>query len=113
MGAALVGAAVELAGFRVEFRRPDEAATAALLRAKPAHVLIDATDADVVVDDAVLGPAMMTGARLWLFGTDAAVQPLRGTLERYAARVITIPGDIERVREILTRRPSPTPVRSR
>jgi hypothetical protein len=108
LGAALVGAAVELAGFRVEFLVPHETVHAALGRVRPAHVLVDASD-PAARDESVWGPAMMTGARLYLFGGPASIAERRLDVDRYRARTITMPGDAARLKEILTRRPSPVP----
>ena len=106
LGGALVGAAAELAGFRAEFTHPKEQLRTALSRLKPSHILIDCDD-PTSQDETALGPALMTGARLFFFGTAAKTDALRVVAERYRVSIIVFPGDIDRLQEILTRRPSP------
>jgi hypothetical protein len=106
LGGALLGAATELAGFRAEFTRPNESLRAALARVKASHVLIDCDDPNSR-DEAALGPALMTGARLFFFGTARKTEALGAIATRYQVRLIVLPGDIDRLHDILTRRPSP------
>jgi hypothetical protein len=108
LGGALVGAATELAGFRAEFARRNEPLRAALSRLKASHVLIDCDD-PTSQDESALGPALMTGARLFFFGTASKTEALRAVAARYHVRAIVLPGDIDRLQEILARRPSPVP----
>jgi hypothetical protein len=107
LAGALLGAAVEVAGFRAEFARPDEALRASLARVKPSHVLIDCDDQNAR-DESALGRALMTGARLFFFGTARKTNDLAAVASRYQARVVALPDDIDRLHDILTRRPSPT-----
>jgi hypothetical protein len=107
LAAALVGAAAEVAGFRAEFAHADETPRAALVRVRPSHVLLDCDDPDMR-EDAALGPALMTGARLFFFGSARGAADVRLVAARHHVRLIVLPDDIHRLREILTRRPSPT-----
>ena len=107
LAGALLGAAVEVAGFRAEFARPDESLRASLTRVKPSHVLIDCDDQNSR-HEAALGRALMTGARLFFFGSARATNDLAAVASRYQARLVALPGDIDRLHDILTRRPSPT-----
>lgn len=107
LAAALVAAAAELAGFRPEFAHAGETLRATLLRVRPSHVLLDCDDPDLR-DAAVLGPALMTGARLFYYGSAHGVADVRLFAARHQVRLIVLPDDIHRLREILTRRPSPT-----
>jgi hypothetical protein len=111
MAAALVGAAVELAGLRAEFARSGETLKDALARIRASHVLIDCDD-PLARDETMLGPALMTGARLFYFGAATRVNAERDLAARFQARLIALPDDVERLRDILTRRPSPTRERS-
>lgn len=106
LGAALVGAATELAGFRAEFTRSNEPLRSALSRLKATHILIDCDD-PTSQDESALGPALMTGARLFFFGAASKTETLHAVAARFQVRLIVLPGDIERLQEILTRRPSP------
>ena len=106
LGGALVGAAAELSGFRAEFPRPGEPLRSALSRLKASHILIDCDD-PTSRDESALGPALMTGARLFFFGVASKTEALKDVAARYQVRAIVLPGDIERLQEILTRRPSP------
>jgi hypothetical protein len=108
LGAALVGAAVELAGFRPTFALADESIRVALLRVRPSHVLMDCADAEFR-DEAALGPALMTGARLFFFGREARSADVKALAIRYQVRIIVLPTDVDRLHEILSRRPSPIP----
>jgi hypothetical protein len=100
LAGALIGAAVELLGLSPAFPHPAEGAAAALRRNRVTHVLIDCSDA-CVTDESVLGPAMMTGARLFLFGTDGALHVRHPAVARYQLRLISIPADLDRLAEIL------------
>jgi hypothetical protein len=108
LAAALLGGAVERAGFRAAFPQEGEALGAALMRVKATHVLLDAADL-TSRDDAVIGPALMTGARLFFFGGVRAADDVREFAAKHHARLIVLPDDINGLREILTRRPSPKP----
>jgi hypothetical protein len=64
--AALLGAAVELAGQLPLFPQPSEGGRAALIRLRPRVVLVDC-DHDEACSEEFIGPALMTGARVQLF----------------------------------------------
>ena len=66
LAAALLGAAIELAGFAPHFPHSNESARVALLRARPRLVVIDC-DHEEGCSDAFIGPALMTGSRVLLF----------------------------------------------
>jgi hypothetical protein len=106
LAGALIGAAVEVAGFRAEFARPDESLRASLARVNPSHVLIDCDDPNSR-DESALGPALMTGARLFFFGNARKTADLGAVASRYQARLVVLPDDVDRLHDILTRRPSP------
>src|SRR5438046_103809 len=110
--AALIGAAVELAGFRAAFPQAGEELRGALMRVRPTHVLLDGADA-MTHDGSVTGPALMTGARIFVYGTVRSADALQFIAKRYQARVILLPDDLSRLAEILTRRPSPVTERAR
>ena len=102
--AALIGAAVELVGFRAAFPRPDESPLDALIRLRAAYVLIDCEDPSAS-DEALLGRGLMRGARLFLFGSADQLAPLRTRAARFNAELIELPRDIALLHDILSRRP--------
>jgi hypothetical protein len=104
--AALIGAAVELVGFRAAFPRTDESPLSALRRLRAAYVLVDCKDPGAH-DETLLGRGLMRGARLFLFGTAERLAPFRSRAARYQAELIEFPRDIAALHEILSRRPQP------
>ena len=66
LAAALLGAAVDLAGHAPRFPLSDESARAALRRIRPRLVLVDCDHEDGC-SEAFIGPAIMTGSRVLLF----------------------------------------------
>lgn len=106
LAGALIGAAVELIGHRIEFVRPGESAREALRRVRPAMLLLDCDDPNAA-DEALLGPAMMMGARIFLFGDTARTQLLQPVAIRYRLGVIVFPRDVEHLAEILASVASP------
>ena len=107
LAGALVGAAVELAGFRAEFPGASESLKTAVRRVRPSHVLVSCDDPHAR-DEAELGPTIMTGARLFFFGTTKSTEPVRAIAERFGARVLVLPRDTAELQELLNCRPSPT-----
>lgn len=66
LAAALIGAAVELAGHQPHFPGFHEAARTALRRVRPRLVIVDCDHNDACAESFV-GPAFMTGAQVLLF----------------------------------------------
>ena len=91
--AALLGAAVSLAGPEPVFCRDEETPHQALARLRPAMLLVDLDD-PAATDDALLGPALMRGTRVFFFGSDARVRDTRH-LARFDAAVILLPRDTD------------------
>ncbi len=98
--AALLGAAVELTGYRAAFPRANESEIDALRRIRPALALIDA-DHQVATDEALLGRALMTAVRVLFFGRAPRLDSLRTLATRYEAGVIVLPDDVSRLEQIL------------
>ena len=65
-------------------------------------MLVDAADA-LLDDVSVMGPAMMTGAQVILFGAAQRVRDLAILADRYGVRVVTLPDDVERLPALLGR----------
>jgi hypothetical protein len=110
--AALVGAAVELIGYRAAFPRANESGAETVRRTRPAFVLLDCDDL-TSVDDAFLGRTLMTGARLFVFGSEAGVEAHAALAVRYGMASIVFPRDVDALHSILSRRRSPQDVRAR
>ncbi len=92
LAAALLGAAVELAGHVPHFSRQGEPARAALLRVRPRLVLIDCDHEDSCTDEFV-GPALMTGGKVLLFRSQRTVDGRKEFADRLSLRVIDMPLD--------------------
>jgi hypothetical protein len=103
LAAALLGAAVELAGHQPHFQESHERARDALRRVRPRLVVVDCNH-DHACADAFVGPALMTGAQVLLF--DSSRQGDRGVTvaRRLGLDVVHLPEDqevlVRRLREI-------------
>jgi DNA-binding response OmpR family regulator len=92
LAAALLGAAVELAGHVPHFARQGEPARTALLRVRPRLVLIDC-DHDESCTDEFVGPALMTRGKILLFRSRRSEHDRSAFAERLSLRVIDMPLD--------------------
>lgn len=92
LAAALLGAAVELAGHVPHFTRQAEPARSALLRVRPALVLIDCDHAESCSDEFV-GPTIMTGGNVLLFRSRRTERDVSEFAERLSLRVVDMPLD--------------------
>jgi hypothetical protein len=101
LGAALLGAATELSGFRVAYLADPEGPADGIRRVKPIVVLVDATDA-IASDPAALGPALMTGAAVVFYGTASRLRDIRLVVAAAHAETITLPDELDRLPGILT-----------
>lgn len=90
LAAALLGAAVELAGHAPVFAAPAEGARSALLRLRPHVVLIDC-DHDDACSDAFVGPALMVGARVHFLRSPRSRRDVGDTARRLGISVIDLP----------------------
>jgi hypothetical protein len=101
LGAALIGAATELAGFRVAYLMDEEAILDGVRRTKPLLVLVDATHA-IAADAASLGPALMTGASVVFFGRADRLRDTRIVAAVAHAETIALPEELDRLPGLLT-----------
>jgi hypothetical protein len=90
--AALIGAAVELAGASPVFPSPVEQPRDALLRLRPAMVFIDCDD-DRACAENFLGPVMMTGANVVVFRSRRSRRDVVQLVNRLGVRTISLPED--------------------
>jgi DNA-binding response OmpR family regulator len=100
LAAALLGAAVELAGHLPHFARQGELARAALLRVRPKLVLIDCDHEESCTDEFV-GPALMTGGKVLLFRSRRSETDRQEFAERLSLRVLDMPLDHRELTKIL------------
>jgi hypothetical protein len=92
LAAALVGAAIELAGHAPRFPHAEEAPRSALLRVRPRLVIIDCDHADAC-SDSFIGPALMTGSRVLLFRSHRTERDASALSTRLGLRVAEMPMD--------------------
>ncbi len=100
LAAALLGAAVELVGFQPAFPTDAEPPRDALLRVRPGVVLVDC-DHERACGPSFFGPALMTGARIVLFGSRRSRRDAAGVADRFSLRSVTLPADLAAIAELL------------
>lgn len=97
VAAALIGASVELAGLEPAFAADGERLRDAIRRLRPAVVLADCDREDGTAE-AVVGPALMTGARVALYCSATALHAIdrsRAVAERYDLPFFSLPADTD------------------
>jgi len=99
LAAALLGAAVELAGHQPHFPETNEVAREALRRVRPRLVVVDCDHKDACAESFV-GPALMTGAQLLLFDSRRHGDGGLNAARRLGLDVVHLPDD----HEVLVRR---------
>ena len=102
LAAALLGAAIELAGLAPRFPQSEEAARAALLRVRPRLVVIDCDHVEGC-SDAFIGPALMTGSRVLLFRSRRTRRDVTDLTGRLGLPVMDIPMEHESLARVLHR----------
>lgn len=90
LAAALLGAAVELAGHIPHFVRAGERTRAALMRMRPRLVLVDCDHTEGCSDEFV-GPAIMTGSRVILFRSSRSTRDQNEFSQRLGLRILDMP----------------------
>lgn len=100
LAAALLAAAVELAGHAPQFAQKDESARDALRRARPHLILIDCDHAEGCTDE-FIGPALMMKAQVLLFRSRQSQRNVEQFAERLHVRVIELPVDYDALSSIL------------
>jgi hypothetical protein len=100
LAAALLGAAVELAGHIPHFKRNDESSRAVLLRVRPRLALIDC-DHEESCSDEFVGPAIMTGARILLFRSARTTRDMHEFADRLSLRIVDMPAEHLQLTSIL------------
>jgi len=100
LSGALLGAAVELAGYVPVFPREGEGAREALRRAKPCVVLVDC-DSEDACGEAFFGPAMMMGATIAVFTSTRSRHVLEPIADEYAVQVLDLPIEFADLKSLL------------
>jgi hypothetical protein len=90
LAAALLGAAIELAGLAPRFAHFAEPPRDALLRVRPRLVLIDCYHEDAC-SEAFVGPALMTGSQVLLFRSRRTRRDVADMAERLGVRTVEMP----------------------
>ena len=93
LAAALIGAAVELAGFQAEFPDEDEPPREAVLRLRPRVALVDCDHEDACTES-FFGPALMIGARVAVFSSKRSHRALQPIAATFNVRLFTLPVDV-------------------
>ena len=92
LAAALIGAAVELSGYPPVFQSEGESPLDAMMRVRPAAVLVDCDHEDACTE-AFFGPAMMVGARVAVFSSKASIRTLQPIAAEFDVRLFALPID--------------------
>ena len=100
LAAALVGAAIELAGHAPRFPQSDEAPRSALRRIRPRLVIIDCDHEDAC-SDSFIGPALMTGSRVLLIRSRRTRRDASELSGRLGLRVLEMPMEHEPLTRLL------------
>jgi hypothetical protein len=100
LAAALIGAAIELAGFAPRFPDSDEPPRAALLRVRPRLVVVDC-DHENACSDGFIGPAIMTGSRVLLFRSRRTRRDVSDLTKRLGVQVMEMPIEHEPLTQLL------------
>jgi hypothetical protein len=100
LAAALLGAAIELAGRVPHFPQANEPARGALLRVRPRLVVIDCDHEDAC-SDAFVGPALMTGSQLLLVRSSRTQRDIGDLAERIGVTVLELPVEQETLTRVL------------
>jgi hypothetical protein len=98
--AALIGAAVELAGYGPIFPLDGEAPRDAVMRVRPAAALVDCDHAEACTE-ALFGPAMMVGARVAVFSSKRSVRVLQPIAAEFDVRYFSLPVDFVQLSTLL------------
>lgn len=90
LAAALLGAAIELAGLAPRFAQSTETPRNALMRVRPRLVLIDC-DHEEACAEGFVGPALMTGSQVVLFRSRRTRRDVSEMAVRLGVRTVEMP----------------------
>jgi len=100
LAAALLGAAIELAGLAPRFPQSAESPRNALLRVRPRLVLIDCDHEDACTE-AFVGPALMTGSQVLLFRSRRTRRDVSEMVDRLGLRTVDMPREHQSLTSLL------------
>lgn len=100
LAAALLAAAVELAGHSPHFAQKGESARDALRRVRPRLLLIDC-DHEESCSDELIGPALMMQAVALIFSSQRSQRDMRLFADRLGVRMIQMPMQYDELSAIL------------
>jgi hypothetical protein len=100
LGAALLGAAVELAGFAPCFPLEGESPRDAVMRLRPGCALVDCDHTEACTE-AFFGPAMMAGVRVAVFSSTRSVRTLQPIAAEFDVRLFSLPLDYAELAALL------------
>ena len=91
--AALIGALLEIHGYKPFFPDADESERDSLRRIRPGIVLVDC-EAESACSEAFFGPATMTGARVIMFSASRSKQEVASFAAKYGFDWFILPIDL-------------------
>ena len=98
--AALIGAAIELAGYRVEYPLETESPRDAVMRVRPGAALVDCDHVEACTET-FFGPALMVGARVAVFSSSRSRRTLEPIAEQFRVRSFAMPIDFDDLQALL------------
>lgn len=101
LAGALIGAAVELVGYRPVFPLAVEGARDAVMRLRPNAALVDC-DHEGACAESFFGPAMMVGARVAVFSSTRSYRVLEPIAAQFDVRLFTLPIELEELSILLS-----------
>jgi len=100
LAAALLGAAIELAGLAPRFAQSAETPRNAPMRVRPCLVLIDC-DHEEACAEAFVGPALMTGSQVVLFRSRRTRRDVSEMVDRLGLRMVDMPREHDSLTSLL------------
>jgi hypothetical protein len=100
LAAALLGGAVDLAEGRPQFANAGETPRDAVRRVRPQLLVVDCDD-ERSCTEAVLGPAIMIGARVILFRSARTRRDVTGLAASLGVILLDLPRDLDRLTELV------------
>jgi len=100
LAAALIGAAVELAGYSPVFPLEGESPRAAVLRVRASGALVDC-DHEEACAESFFGPAMMAGTRVAVFSSSRSVRQLEPIANEFGVHLFELPIDFVQLAALL------------
>jgi hypothetical protein len=100
LAGALLGAAVELAGFVVVYPRDAESPRDALMRTRPNVALVDC-DHEEACTESFFGPAMMAGTTVAIFSSKRSRRTLDPIAAEFGVRAFGLPIEFDELARIL------------